>query len=59
MNIPLFGTSVRSVKHPRLSTGLVGMYRCVATSIEGFVQQVACSYLVNGYVFYVRRVVRE
>ena len=47
------------MKHPRLSTGLVGMYRCVATSIEGFVQQVACSYLVNGYVFYVRRVVRE
>jgi hypothetical protein len=30
------------------------MYRCVTTSIEGFVQQVACSYLVNGYVFYVR-----
>lgn len=35
------------------------MYRCVATSIEGFVQQVACSYLVNGYVFYVRGVVPE
>lgn len=30
------------------------MYRCVATSIEGFVQQVACCYLVHGYVFYVR-----
>lgn len=38
---------------------LVGMYRCVATSIEGFVQQVACSYLVNGYVFYVRGVIPE
>lgn len=35
------------------------MYRCVATSIEGFVQQVACSYLVNGYVFYVRGVIPE
>jgi len=35
------------------------MYRCIATSIEGFVQQVACSYLVNGYVFYVRGVVPE
>lgn len=35
------------------------MYRCVATSIEGFVQQVACSYLVNGYVFFVRGVVPE
>lgn len=35
------------------------MYRCVATSIEGFVQQVACSYLVNGYVFYVRGAVPE
>lgn len=33
------------------------MYRCVTTSIEGFVQQVACSYLVNGYVFYVHGVV--
>lgn len=35
------------------------MYRCVTTSIEGFVQQVACSYLVNGYVFYVRGVVPD
>lgn len=33
------------------------MYKCVATSIEGFVQQVACSYLVHGYLFYVRGVV--
>ena len=29
------------------------MYRCEATSIEGFVQQVAVSYLANGYYFYV------
>lgn len=28
-------------------------YRGVATSIEGFVQQVACSYLRHGYWFYV------
>ena len=38
---------------------LVGMYRCVTTSIEGFVQQVACSYLVHGYMFYVRGVIPE
>jgi hypothetical protein len=29
------------------------MYRCEVTSIEGFVQQVAVSYLANGYYFYV------
>jgi hypothetical protein len=28
-------------------------YRCVATSIAGFVQQVAVSYVANGYWFYV------
>lgn len=28
-------------------------YRCEATSIEGFVQQVAVSYIANGYFFYV------
>lgn len=28
-------------------------YRCVATSIEGFVQQVAVAYLARGYWFYV------
>lgn len=28
-------------------------YRCEATSIEGFVQQVACAYLRHGYWFYV------
>jgi hypothetical protein len=28
-------------------------YRAVATSIEGFVQQIACCYLRHGYFFYV------
>jgi len=28
-------------------------YRVVATSVEGFVQQIACSYLRHGYWFYV------
>ncbi|MBX9678911.1 MAG: hypothetical protein K2X38_09100 [Gemmataceae bacterium] len=28
-------------------------YRCVATTVEGFVQQVAVSYVANGYFFYV------
>jgi hypothetical protein len=32
---------------------MVGKYRCVATSVEGFVQQLACSYLRHGYWFYV------
>ena len=52
-------TSVRSVKQLGGGPRLVGMYRCVTTSIEGFVQQVACSYLVHGYVFYVRGVIPE
>ena len=29
------------------------MYRCVATSIEGFVQQLAVGYVTHGYWFYV------
>ena len=29
------------------------MYRCVCQSVDGFIQQVAVSYLSNGYVFYV------
>src|SRR5437870_4167820 len=32
---------------------IVVMYRCEATSVEGFVQQLAVSYLGNGYWFYV------
>lgn len=28
-------------------------YRCEATSVQGFVQQVAVSYVANGYFFYV------
>jgi len=29
------------------------LYRCVATSVDGFVQQVAVAYLARGYWFYV------
>ncbi len=29
------------------------MYRCEATSVEGFIQQLAVSYVANGYWFYV------
>lgn len=29
------------------------MYRCEATSVEGFIQQLAVSYITNGYWFYV------
>src|SRR5207244_9502130 len=29
------------------------MYRCEATSLAGFVQQIAVSYVANGYYFYV------
>ena len=28
-------------------------YRCVAISVAGFVQQLAVSYIANGYWFYV------
>jgi hypothetical protein len=28
-------------------------YRCEATTVPGFVQQVAVSYVANGYLFYV------
>lgn len=35
------------------------VYRCEATSVTGFVQQVAVSYLSNGYVFYVAGSVPE
>ena len=34
-------------------------YRCVATSVEGFVQQLAVSYVRNGYFFYVTGHIRE
>jgi hypothetical protein len=34
-------------------------YRCEATSVEGFVQQLAVSYVRNGYFFYVTGSVRE
>ena len=32
-------------------------YKCETTSIEGFVQQIACSYLRHGYWWYVTGVV--
>jgi hypothetical protein len=35
------------------------MYRCEATSIEGFIQQLAVSYVGNGYWFYVAGAVPE
>ena len=35
------------------------MYRCEVPTIAGFVQQVAVSYLVNEYFFYVAGVIRE
>ena len=35
------------------------MYRCVAASIEGFIQQLAVSYVANGYWFYVTGVIPE
>ena len=34
-------------------------YRCEATSIEGFVQQLAVSYVANGYWFYVSGIIPE
>ena len=32
-------------------------YRCEATSVEGFVQQIACSYLRHGYWWYVTGII--
>ncbi|MFO0838370.1 MAG: hypothetical protein U1D55_07550 [Phycisphaerae bacterium] len=34
-------------------------YRCVATSIEGFVQQLAVAYITHGYWFYVTGTIPE
>lgn len=34
-------------------------YRCVATSLEGFVQQLAVAYIAHGYYFYVTGFVPE
>lgn len=34
-------------------------YQCVAVSVEGFVQQIACAYLRHGYWFYVSGCVPE
>lgn len=35
----------------------VAMYRCVATSVAGFVQQLAVSYIRHGYWFYVTGII--
>ncbi len=34
-------------------------YRCVATSLEGFIQQLAVAYIAHGYFFYVSAFVPE
>ncbi len=51
--VPVWGP----VRPPELREKSVGKkrveYRCVATSVEGFVQQVAVQYLRHGYWFYV------
>ncbi len=47
---PLFGARVESRGR---------MYRCVATTLEGFVQQIATAYIPHGYWFYVRGRVPE
>src|SRR5262245_30128173 len=36
-----------------------GVYRCEVSTPEGFVQQVAVSYLAHGYFFYVAGVIPE
>jgi hypothetical protein len=35
------------------------MYRCEATSVEGFIQQLAVAYITNGYWFYVAGTIPE
>ena len=34
-------------------------YRCVASSLDGFIQQLAASYLRHGYFFYITGTIRE
>ena len=34
-------------------------YRCEATTVEGFVQQVAVGYLPNGFRYYVSGIIRD
>src|SRR5690349_9625565 len=38
-------------QHPRAIFNMA--YQCVATSLDGFIQQLAVSYLAHGYWFYV------
>ncbi|WP_146528338.1 hypothetical protein [Novipirellula artificiosorum] len=42
---------------PSLQLGVLRVYRAVTTSVEGFIQQIACCYLRHGYWFYVKGVV--
>jgi len=35
------------------------MYRCVAATLEGFVQQIATAYVPHGYWFYVQGLIPE
>jgi hypothetical protein len=37
----------------------MGQYRCEATSVAGFIQQLAVGYLARGYIFYVSGLVPE
>jgi len=64
------GFAVVPSKQPHLSAvadgvrvhgreGTAMQYRCVATSVEGLVQQVACCYLPHGYWFHVSGYIPE
>src|SRR5581483_943572 len=48
-------------KHLYVFPGQVGMssYRCEASSVEGFVQVLACNYLPHGYFFFASGVIPE
>lgn len=60
-----FGRCAANISFPSLPwgrtffAGEVMPYRCEATSVPGFVQQVAVSYVSNGYFFYVAGSVPE
>lgn len=50
--------TLASVRQSRYD-GRMNAYRCEATSVEGFIQQLAVAYLTHGYWFYVTGVVPE
>ena len=57
-NNPILKPLRVAVKQGRLVRGLLCMeYRCVATSVAGFVQQLVSCYLPHGYWFYVSGVI--